>query len=197
MIAPPSWIKPLVIAVLIGASVYAAERYGYQRATDVYTAKLATADADHNRSLQQVAEQRLAEQAAANDAYRRLNEQAHQVAWELLQTRQQLEATQRQLKQRISNAINSDGASFTGLGPDSLRLYRQLLGYPAGGETDVPATDTGDADQAHQTTGTEEGLPPADLLEHAADYGEWCQKLDTQVSAYIQLHTTAVMEAKP
>ncbi|WP_215782030.1 hypothetical protein [Paludibacterium sp. B53371] len=197
MMTPPSWIKPLVIAVLIGTSLYATEQFGYRRAADIYTAKLATSDANHSHAMQQVAEQRLAEQAAASDAYRRLNEQAQKVAWELLQARQQLEATQRQLKQRIPNAINSDGASFTGLGPDSLRLYRQLLGYPTGGETDLPATDARDADQAHQTTGTEEGLPPADLLEHAADYGEWCQKLDAQVSTYIQLHTTAVMEAKP
>ena len=129
----PWWVKPLLITALAGATLYGAEHFGYQRAASLYAGKLVTADAEHTRQLLHLTEQRLTEQAA-QEAYQRLNEQAHQVGWELLQTKQQLEATQRQLKQRITDATHTDGPSFTGLGPDSLRLYRQFLGYSASGE---------------------------------------------------------------
>ena len=184
----PWWVKPLLITALAGATLYGAEHFGYQRAASLYAGKLVTADAEHTRQLLHLTEQRLTEQAAAQEAYQRLNEQAHQVGWELLQTKQQLEATQRQLKQRITDATHTDGPSFTGLGPDSLRLYRQFLGYPPAVKLVCPKP-TPDMLEAATAAGTEAGLSPTDLLEHAADYGQWCQQLDAQVSAYIRLHS--------
>ncbi|KZE34166.1 hypothetical protein [Crenobacter luteus] len=197
MKALPWWGKPLLVAALAGAALYGADQFGYRRAANLYAGKLATAEAGHARQLLRLAEQRLTEQAAAEAAYRRLNEQAHQVGWALLQTRRQLEVTQRQLKQRIPDATRTDGPRFTGLGPDSLRLYRQFLGYPASGEADLPAADAGHAGEAAAAAGTEAGLSPADLLEHAADYGQWCQQLDAQLSAYLRLHAATEPEVRP
>lgn len=193
----PWWVKPLLITALAGVALYGADQFGYQRAANVYTAQLSTADADHTRQLLRLTEQRLTEQTVAQEAYQRLNEQAHQVGWELLQTKQQLEVTQRQLKQRIPDATRTDGPRFTGLGPDSLRLYRQLLGYSASGEADLPAADAGNVGEAAAAAGTEAGLSPADLLDHAADYGQWCQQLDAQLSAYIRLHSATEPEVQP
>lgn len=197
MNALPWWVKPLLTTALAGAALYSADQFGYQRAANLYTAKLSTADADHTRQLLRLTEQRLTEQAVTQEAYQRLNEQAHQVSWELLLTKQQLEVTQRQLKQRIPNAVRTDGPRFTGLGPDSLRLYRQLLGYSASGEADLPAADAGHVGEAAAAAGTEAGLSPADLLDHAADYGQWCQQLDAQLSAYIRLHSATEPEVQP
>lgn len=185
-------LKPLLIAALIGTAGYAVDQFGYQRAANLYAGQLATADAEYSRALLRLTEQRLVEQATAQAEYQRLNQLAHQVGVELLQTRGQLANTQRQLKQRIPDATRTDGPRFTGLGPDSLRLYRQFLGYSAADPAaDLPSADTGNAGEAAAPTGAATGLPPDDLLKHAADYGAWCQKLDQQLNSYISLHQQA------
>lgn len=188
----PWWIKPLLVTALIGAAGYAVDQFGYQRAANLYAGKLATAKAGHSRQLLRLTEQRLAEHATAQAEYQRLNRLAHLVGVALLQTRADLATAQRQLKQRITHATQSDGPSFTGLGPDSLQLYRAALGYTAAdAAADLPAADAGAATAAGQTTTTAPGLPPADLLSHAADYGQWCQQLEAQVQAFIRLHKEA------
>ncbi|MCQ4142823.1 hypothetical protein [Vogesella sp. AC12] len=185
-------LKPLLLAALIGAAGYAVDQFGYQRAANLYAGKLATADATHSRALLRLTEQRLAEQATAQAEYQRLNQLAHQVGVELLQSRAELATTQRQLKQRIPHVTHSDGPRFTGLGPDSLRLYRQFLGYSAADlAADLPPADTGNAGEATAPASAAAGLPPDDLLKHAADYGAWCQQLDQQLNSYISLHQQA------
>lgn len=184
----PWWLKPLLIAALAGYGLYAAEQFGYQRAATKLGKDMATLEAGYNRQLLGMANTRLQEQAAAHDAYQQQVARGNAITTRLLQTQQQLDAAQRQLKQRIPNVTLTDGPRFTGLGPDSLRLYRQLLGYPASGEADLPAAHAGNADQASQAAGTAAGLPPADLLAHAGDYGKWCQQLDERLSAFITLH---------
>lgn len=188
----PWWVKPLLVTALIGTAGYAVDQFGYQRAANLYAAKLATADAGHSRTLLHLTEQRLTEQAAAQAEYQRLNQLAHQVGVELLQSRGELASAQRQLKQRIPHVTHSDGPRFTGLGPDSLRLYRQLLGYTtADPAADLPSADTGNAGEAAAPAGAAAGLPPDDLLKHAADYGAWCRQLDQQLNSYISLHQQA------
>lgn len=184
----PWWFKPLLLAAVIGAAGYAVDQFGYQRAANLYAGKLATAEAGHSRQLLRLTEQRLAEHATAQAEYQRLNRLAHQVGVALLQSRADLATAQRQLKQRITHATQSDGARFTGLGPDSLQLYRAALGYTA---ADLPAADAGAVATAGQAAATAPGLPPADLLSHAADYGQWCQQLEQQVQAFIRLHKEA------
>lgn len=98
-------------------------------------------------------------------------QRADQLAAELLQVKAELSKTKTQLKRKIPDAIKTDGATFTGIGPDSLRLYRASLGYPA---DDLPQASGGAAVYPADALGTRRGLSPAGLLEHSADYGEWC-----------------------
>lgn len=190
------FIKPLAITVasaLIWGGGYLS---GHKVASQAGTAKLQSMQLAHAEDLKIIADAKAAELGAALVEQKKLADQAHQVGWQLLQTRARLADTQSQLKQRIADATRSDGVRFTGLGPDSLRVYRSALGYPER-DPGVPEADAGNVDQAGQTDGTDEGLPPADLLDHAADYGQWCQQLDAQLSAYIRLHTEATPEVQP
>ncbi|MBN3174843.1 hypothetical protein H4F69_14945 [Pectobacterium brasiliense] len=96
---------------------------------------------------------------------------ADQLAAELLQTKAELGKTKTQLKRKIPDVVKTDGANFTGIGPDSLRLYRAGLGYLA---DDLPQTSGGAAVYPADAARSRGGLSPAGLLDHSADYGEWC-----------------------
>ncbi|MEQ9868584.1 hypothetical protein ABRP77_04690 [Pectobacterium odoriferum] len=98
-------------------------------------------------------------------------QRADQLAAELLQTKAELNQTKNQLKRKIPNVVKTDGATFTGIGPDSLRLYRASLGYPA---DDLPDAASRAAVYPADAPGPRRGLSPAGLLDHSADYGEWC-----------------------
>ncbi|AIK14251.1 hypothetical protein GZ59_24540 [Pectobacterium atrosepticum] len=98
-------------------------------------------------------------------------QRADQLSVELLQTKAELSKTKNQLKRTINDVVKKDGATFTGIGPDSLRLYRAGLGYPA---DDLPEAASGAAVYPADAVRARGGLSPAGLLEHSADYGEWC-----------------------
>lgn len=177
-------VVPLAIVGVLGYDV------GRTQATRLYQAQLASQQASHAKALQGLADSRANDLAQALAETQQLNAQAQQLGWALIQARARLADTQSQLKQRIPDAIRRDGQHWTGLGPDGLRVYRAALGYPAR-DPGVPASDAGDVGAAGAATGADAGLPPADLLEHAADYGQWCQRLDAQLSAFIRLHQEA------
>ncbi|WP_406850401.1 hypothetical protein [Chromobacterium phragmitis] len=103
----------------------------------------------------------------------------------MLLQQQALQAQQRRQAQRIDDVTRNDGSRFTGLGPDSLRLYRQLLGY----SDPLPGAQSLPAGAAAQTAGPDAGLPASDLLAHAADYGDWCQQLEQRLVALKQLYS--------
>ncbi|ENP3040943.1 hypothetical protein ACDB75_004012 [Salmonella enterica] len=91
------------------------------------------------------------------------------------------------LKERLKNAIKSDGNTYTGIGPASLQLWREALGYPttqtvnAGHylpkTTGSSAGDTGDAISASG------GLSPSGIVGHSAEYGKWCLSLRDRLQA--------------
>lgn len=91
------------------------------------------------------------------------------------------------LKERLKNAIKSDGNTYTGIGPASLQLWREALGYPtaqtvhAGHRlpetTGSAAGDTGDA------ISTGGGLSPSGIVGHSAEYGKWCLSLRDRLQA--------------
>ena len=174
-------VVPLALAGTLGY------RLGSSQTAKTYTAQLAEQTAHYDRERQAAADARAAELGAALTEQQRLNDQAHQVGYALIEARAELANARSQLTRRIDNATRSDGDRFTGLGPDSLRVYRTALGYPER-DPDLPATDAGHAAQAGAATGADTGLPAADLLEHAADYGQWCRQLDAQLSAFLRLH---------
>ncbi|WCG83793.1 hypothetical protein [Pectobacterium sp. A5351] len=111
---------------------------------------------------------------------------ADQLAAELLKTKAELNQAKTQLKRKIHDVVKADGATFTGIGPDSLRLYRASLGYPA---DDLPQTSGGAAVYPADATGTRGGLSPAGLLDHSADYGEWCLILRENMTKLNQFYT--------
>ncbi|UTH73961.1 hypothetical protein [Chromobacterium sp. IIBBL 290-4] len=186
---PGAWRLALA-ALALGTSVYSGYHFGASQSSQTYETRLAKQEASHAETLRLAADQRLQEQVSSQQEQARLSDLAHQVGWQLLQTQGQLARSQAQLKERIADATRHDGQAWTGLGPDSLRLYRTALGYPKR-DPGLPSADAGDAVEASQAGAAERGLPPADLLNHAADYGRWCQELESQLDSFIQLHQEA------
>ncbi|MCG8993232.1 hypothetical protein LH427_09630 [Laribacter hongkongensis] len=179
-------------AVLVPVAVvgYLGYELGHSTASQAYQTELARQAKIHATSMQKLADDKAAELGLALAEQQRLIEQANQVGWALIQTRAQLADTQSQLKKRIADATRTDGMRFTGLGADSLRVYRAALGYPER-DPGVPPADTPDAGAANNAATPGGGLPPEDLLAHAADYGQWCQQQSAQLSAYLRLHQEA------
>lgn len=140
-------------------------------------AELKTTYANEKRVLAEKQSQALAGALAKQQEY---NQYANQLSGELIKAQQELSRTQQKLKRSIANATQHDGAAFTGLGPDSLRLYQTALGYTSS-DLCVPDTQRGNAGNTSETSCTSSGLPPEDLLSHASDYGEWCQQLEVKL----------------
>lgn len=170
----------LLSAVALAAGVFTA---GYRWAERDYLADIARQQAAHAEQQRQQADAQAEALASALREQQQLREQAYQVGVALLQARADLARSQAQLSRRISHVVQQDGERFTGLGPDSLRLYRAALGYASADEY-LPAADPGTAVQADQTAAPAGGLPPLALLYHAADYGQWCQQLEQQLDAW-------------
>ncbi|OHX21227.1 hypothetical protein [Chromobacterium sphagni] len=191
-------INPLAALAIKGAVYllpllgvgYVGYQTGQSLADQRHQVALATLKAQHAAELKQRAEDNVRTLTAASAEQKRLADLVHQVGWQLLQARGELARSQAQLKERIPNATQRDGAAFTGLGPDSLRLYRAALGY-AESDSGMPSADAGNAAKADQASSSRAGLPPADLLNHAADYGRWCQELEIRLDSYIRLHQGA------
>ncbi|MDF0606646.1 hypothetical protein HZU77_013430 [Neisseriaceae bacterium TC5R-5] len=186
-----SALKIGAFVLLVLGAIWASYQWGERDTSRAYQTQLAQQSASHQAVLRNQAEAQAStlQQAAAEQ--QQLNEQAQQIGWQLIQARAELVNVKTQLKQRIGNVTLTDGKLFTGLGPDSLQLYRTALGYTdtlAG----LPAANARHAEQTGQATATDSGLPPADLLAHAADYGQWCQELDARLSAFITLHQEAI-----
>ncbi|MXR36725.1 hypothetical protein [Craterilacuibacter sinensis] len=171
------WIIPLAFTAYFGfeAGVLVSDR--------AHQAQILALTQTHDKALLAAQTDRSAELATAVAEQQRLNDAAHQVGWALIQTRARLAHTQQQLQTRIDDATKSDGAAFTGIGPDGLRLYRAALGYPEN-DPALPTPGAGAAGQAASAADAGAGLPPEDLIAHAADYGRWCRELDSLVDQY-------------
>ena len=182
------WLKPVGLALAVIALSGLIAGGGYQIGANVYQAKLDRLHADYARERQSQAE---AQATALDKALREqtaLNEQAHRLGVELLNTRAELVATHAALKRRIPDATRSDGTSFTGLGPSGRLLYADNLGYADAAAKGLPATDPGNAAKTDATAAAETGLLPVDLLAHSADYGAWCQKMEQQLDSLNRLY---------
>lgn len=120
--------------------------------------------------------------AAAVKIQQQATSEAQRVTGELETVKQQLATTTAKLKRSINNATKKDGSSYTGLGANSLQLYRAALGYATNYQ--CLSTDSGNPlSDAEKAACTGAGLPPDDIVAHAADYGEYCNKLERQLSA--------------
>ncbi|SLM62647.1 MULTISPECIES: hypothetical protein [Dickeya] len=118
------------------------------------------------------------QQAQADATAQRVR--ADELAVELLDVKTELTKTTQKLKEGIDRAVKNDSNAFTGIGPDSLRLYRASLGYA---DDTVGMSDAPGRAAVHPTDAARpgRGLSPAGLLNHAADYGAWCLTLRGQL----------------
>jgi hypothetical protein len=188
----PTWVKAVAIGAGLAFITYQVHQHGVESGAAAKTDEKVRIGlvADYEKQLGKFKDQWAAELATALRDKQALEQQANQVGTALLETRAQLVRTQQQLKQEIPHVVQADGVHWTGIGPASLRLYTQNLGYPvASGDPGLPAANPGDAAKADQAGSAGAGLSPTDLLTHSADYGQWCQKLEQQLDAFITLHT--------
>ncbi|AXE29760.1 hypothetical protein DK842_07585 [Chromobacterium phragmitis] len=169
----------LLLPLLAAAGGYA---LGCGQSRHYWQTKLQAAVAEMQAADSRAQQQR---QAAALEQQRQWRQRTDQLESRLLRQQQALQAQQRRHAQRIDDVTRNDGSRFTGLGPDSLRLYRQLLGY----SDPLPGAQSLPAGAAAQTAGPDAGLPASDLLAHAADYGDWCQQLEQRLVALKQLYS--------
>lgn len=128
----------------------------------------------------QAAKDATAALVAAQAREKAAQQRAATVSAQLLANIDTLTRANQALKRQIHDATQQDGATYTGVGPNSLCLYQSALGYPDCDQR-VPAASRGATPLATETAPTSGGLPPGDLLAHAADYGKWCQQLETQL----------------
>lgn len=94
--------------------------------------------------------------------------------------------TVKNLKKRLKDAIERDGTAYTGIGPASLQLWREALGYPG--------TESLTGNSLSETTGIHAGntgyaaspggrLSPAGIVRFSSEYGRWCLVLRDRLQA--------------
>jgi hypothetical protein len=162
---------------------------GDEHASNVYDTALAQKQSAWDTERRQLAEsnqQALQTALAARDAEA---ERGRTLALALQEKQTALELAQRKLsKQEIENATLRDGAGYTGIGPDSLRLYLTGLGYPgddqprSGGDA---VSEAADRNAIHSTDArtAKHGLTPQALLSHIKRYGQWCLTLRNKLES--------------
>jgi len=97
------------------------------------------------------------------------------------------------LKQRLKDALKSDGNAYTGIGPAGLQLYTEALGYgnqsvTAGvGVSGTASVNAGAAGNAISPGG---GLSAGGIISHATEYGQWCLILRDRLQALKNYYTS-------
>ncbi|MCI4216302.1 hypothetical protein [Dickeya dianthicola] len=178
-----AWLPLVFIVAAAGVGYNTGHQAGYNAGVasqrdenQQLTAQVLAAE----QEKRQAAERQVAalQQAQADATTQRVR--ADELAVELLDVKTELTKTTQKLKKGIDRAVKNDSNAFTGIGPDSLRLYRAGLGYAddAVGMSDAPGRAAVHPADAASPGG---GLSPAGLLNHAADYGAWCLTLRGQL----------------
>lgn len=131
----------------------------------------------YEQDKRQAAEQHAAalQKALADTTTQRAR--SDKLAAELLRTQYALSQAKEERKKDIPHAIKNDGHAFTGIGPDSLRLYSANLGYADSGVSGTGQATGGAALYPADAARARGGLSPTGLINHSSDYGEWCLTL--------------------
>lgn len=184
------------LVLLAGAGLgYLVAGHGYQRDIDQTKAsqsqtqrdfdafKLAV-QTDKTAEVQRHASA-MAQALALKDQYQT---EADRLSKQLLAKQYELDQARETFKRTIKDVIEKDGAAYTGIGPDSLCAYRTSLGYASCNNRvqDTNGANAGHTEQARSPAG---GLSPSGILNHASDYGAWCQSLEAKLltlKAYFQ-----------
>lgn len=141
--------------------------------------QLETDKAELNNTLRSQAEQHALAMADALRELQAAQRLGDKLSQELQQTQSHLQVTKDKLKKAIDDAVKRD-VGFTGIGPNGLCLYNAALGYADCGQQ-LPKATGGLAGHPTEAAGSAGGLSPGGLLQHSADYGAWCQTLETQL----------------
>lgn len=144
--------------------------------------------------------QRLRDTAAALSAQAALTQHADQLSSQLADKSTQRRLRTRTLSQEISHAVLSPRppslspcpADLLCLDDHELQLYRSALGYPDPADLPAPTGQSDPIAPHAPATGSGLRLSPADLLYHAADYGEWCAQRDDQARTLAALYAPAL-----
>ena len=175
------WLLPPLLAAGLAYPL------GLRHGAEGWRARLAEQRAADQGRQAAEAERAQRQLQAALQQQQRLSELLGRQEARLLSQQQDLQQRLQDQKQRIEYVVQQDGGRYGGLGPDSLRLYRQVLGYSA---ASMSATDSVSIANPNQAAAAGAGLPAADLLAHAADYGAWCQQLEQRLTALGGLFTS-------
>ena len=182
----------IAICFALGLAAWGLHHVGYAagnaEATSSYKTKLAEKQSAWDTERRQLAESNQAALKTALDARNAEAERGRALAQQLEQKQADLKQLQQKLSQKeIENATLRDGDGYTGIGPDSLRLYLAALGYPddqSGGRRDaVPKTTSGNAVGSTDARTAKYGLTPQALLSHIKRYGQWCLTLKNKLES--------------
>lgn len=192
-----NWKSLLVIVVLTGGGIWfgtfitdnkldtqaLAFSQEKQRLTDGFSEKQRQWDQERLSAANQYA----ADLKAALNEQSAWHQKADQLTRELADKQKAHDETVRDLKRRLDNALNKDGPGYTGIGPGGLQLFREAFGYP-GAENlpagqHLPATASGASGHSGQATGTGGGLSPTGIVSFSAEYGAWCQLLESRLQS--------------
>lgn len=165
------------LAALIYGKQLADERLGFSQAKNGWLEEKTKAANDASTAL----ETALARQKAAQQL-------GDKLLAELQAKINALYSDNQKLKRQINEATQQDGATYTGLGPHSLCVYQSALGYPDCDQR-VQSAASSAVPVAGETQPPHRGLPPEDILAHSADYGKWCQQLETQLQQINQYYS--------
>ncbi|EOI6423993.1 hypothetical protein ACMU9U_000858 [Yersinia enterocolitica] len=158
-----------VLAALIYGKQLSDERLNFSKAKTTWSEEKTQAANDASAAL-----------TAALERLKVAQQLGDKLSAELQAEIDKLYSDNQRLKRQINDATQQDGATYTGLGPHSLCVYQSALGYPDCDQR-VQSTASSTVPTTRKTQLTSSGLPPEDILAHAADYGKWCQQLETQL----------------
>lgn len=182
----------LAFCIVLGLGAWGLHHAGYragdEHAANVYKTQLAEKQSAWDTERRQLAESNQTALKTALAARDSESEYARTLALQLEQKQADLTQLQQKLSQKeIENATLRDGAGFTGIGPDSLRLYLTGLGYPddqSGGSGDtVSKAASGNVIRSTDARTAKRGLTPQALLSHIKRYGQWCLTLKNKLES--------------
>ncbi|WPU22582.1 hypothetical protein RI049_21540 [Cedecea neteri] len=192
-----NWQSLLVVIALTGGGVWLGTfitRSELDRQALAFSQEKSQLNSDFNQQKTAWDQERIAaanryaaDLKAALDAQQAWQQKADGLSRQLAEREAVHTRTVTDLKARLKHATEKDGDAYTGLGPASLQLWREALGYP-GSEgvaagNGLPATSSGDAGHARDAGASGGRLSPAGIVSFSSDYGKWCLVLRDRLQA--------------
>ncbi|MCX9038843.1 hypothetical protein NLN82_22730 [Citrobacter portucalensis] len=191
------WRSLIVVLVLTGAGVWFGTFLTEKQLSEqvlAFSQEKARLNSDFNaqktlwdKERLAAADQYAADLNAALEAQNAWHQKADELTRTLAAKEQQHQQTATNLQKRLNDAIARDGSTYTGLGPHSLQLWREALGYPEAkginAGNGMSETTGGHAAYPTDAYGSGGGLSPAGIVSHSAEYGKWCLVLRDRLQA--------------